>query len=122
MVALFTAVLWIPYALNRFVVLGVSDTVGYPASPRSQSPWAVRLLKAHGNAIENLAVFAALVLTANAVGVSNSVTSGACILYFWARVVHAIVYVLAVPWLRTLAFVGGFVAQLALAWQVLAAA
>lgn len=122
LVALFTAALWIPYALNRFVVRGVSDTVGYPSDPKPQSPWAGRLLKAHGNAVENLVVFAALVLIANAVGVSNSVTAGACILYFWARVAHAIVYALALPWLRTLAFVGGFVAQLAVAWQLLAAA
>lgn len=121
-VAVFTAVLWVPYALNRFVVRGVFDTVGYPSNPKPQSPWAARLIKAHSNAVENLVVFAALVLVADAAGVSNSVTSGACVLYFWARVAHAIVYALAVPWLRTLAFVGGFVAQLAIAWQLLAAA
>ena len=121
LVSLFTAVLWIPYALNRFVVRGVSDTVGYPTDPKPQSPWAIRLMKAHANAVENLVVFAALVLIANAVGVSNSVTAGACVLYFWSRVAHAVVYAMALPWFRTLAFTGGFVAQLAIAWQVLTA-
>lgn len=122
LVTVFTAVLWVPYVLNRFAVRGLFDTVGYPADPRPQSPWAVRLLRAHGNAVENLVVFATLVLIAQAAGISNSVTAGACVTYFWARVVHAVAYTFAVPWLRTLAFVAGFLAQLAVAWQLLAAA
>ncbi|MGY1426507.1 MAPEG family protein [Lysobacter sp. A289] len=122
LVAAFTAVLWVPYILNRFAVWGLSDTVGYPSNPKPQSSWAVRLLKAHANAVENLVVFAALVLIADAAGVSNSITAGACVVYFWARVVHAIAYAFALPWLRTLAFVAGFFAQVAIAWQLLAAA
>lgn len=122
LVTAFTAVLWVPYILNRFAVWGLSDTVGYPSNPKPQSPWAVRLLKAHANAVENLVVFAALVLIADAAGVSNSITTGACVVYFWARVVHAIAYVFAFPWLRTLAFVAGFFAQVAVAWQLLSAA
>ena len=35
----------------------------------------------------------------------------ACALYFWSRLVHVVVYTLGIPVLRTLAFVGGFVAQ-----------
>ncbi|MGY1424141.1 MAPEG family protein [Lysobacter sp. A289] len=122
LVAAFTAVLWVPYILNRFAVWGLSNTVGYPSNPKPQSSWAVRLLKAHANAVENLVVFAALVLIADAAGVSNSITVGACVVYFWARVVHAIAYAFALPWLRTLAFVAGFFAQVAIAWQLLAAA
>jgi len=77
-------------------------------------------MKAHRNAVENLVVFATLVLAAHAAGVSNPAVAGAAILYFWARVVHVLAYTFAVPWLRTLAFAGGFAAQVGVAWQILA--
>lgn len=121
LVALLTGLLWVPYILDRFARWGLRDTVGYPADPPVQSPWAVRLMRAHANAVENLAVFAALVLVAHAAGIGNEVTAGACVLYFWARVVHAVAYAAAIPWVRTLAFVAGFAAQVAIAWQILAA-
>ena len=77
-------------------------------------------MKAHSNAVENLVVFATLVLAAQALGVSNSVIASACVVYFWARVIHALAYTLAIPWVRTLAFAVGFFAQAVIAWQVLA--
>ncbi|MDQ3024489.1 MAG: MAPEG family protein [bacterium] len=118
-VTVFTGLLWVPYILDRIATRGLLDAVGYPENPKPQSPWAQRLLKAHLNAVENLVVFAALVLVAVAAGVSNSVIAGACVVYFWARVVHALAYTFAVPWVRTLAFTVGFFAQAAIAWQVL---
>jgi uncharacterized MAPEG superfamily protein len=75
---------------------------------------------AHANAVENLVVFAALVLAAQALGVSNGATAAACMVYFWARVVHLLAYTFAVPWVRTLGFAVGFFAQMTLAWQILA--
>lgn len=121
-VAAFTGLLWIPYILDRIRVQGLSEAVSYPSNPKPQSDWAVRLMKAHSNAIENLVVFSALVLVAHAAGVSNSATATACIVFFWARVVHAVAYTFAVPWVRTLAFAVGFFAQATLAWQLLIAA
>lgn len=119
-VTLLTALLWLPYILDRLAVRGVPDTVGYPANPKPQSPWAQRLKAAHGNAVENLVVFATLVLVANALGISNGTIATAALVYFWARVVHAIAYTLAWPWVRTLAFAVGFAAQMAVAGQILA--
>ena len=118
-VTVFTGVLWVPYILDRVATRGLLDAVGYPESPKPQSPWAQRLMRAHFNAVENLVVFAALVLAALATGVSNPVIATACIVYFWVRVVHALAYTFAVPWLRTLAFTAGFLAQMAIAWQLL---
>ena len=120
LVASLTGLMWVPYVLNRFVVRGIPDTVGYPGQPKPHSPWAERLIAAHSNAVENLVVFAALILAAQALGVTNSVTACAAMLYFWARVVHVLAYTFALPWVRTLAFVAGFAAQAAVAWQVLA--
>ena len=119
MVTALTAVLWMPYILNRLAVRGVMDAVGYPENPRPQAPWATRLQKAHGNAVENLVVFATLVLIAHAAGVSNEATVFAAQMYLWARVVHAVAYTLAWPWIRTLAFTAGFVSQAIFACQLL---
>lgn len=119
-VTVLTGLLWAPYILDRFATWGLSDTVGYPAVPKPQSPWAARLIRAHSNAIENLVVFAVLVLVAHAAGVSNAVTAMACMVFFWARLVHVVAYAFGVPWVRTLAFVAGFFAQAAIAWQLLA--
>ena len=119
LVTALTGLLWLPYILDRVAVGGLTDAVGYPPQPKPQSPWAQRLMKAHANAVENLVVFAALVLAAQAAGISNGATATACIVYFWARVVHALAYTFAVPWVRTLAFAVGFVAQATIAWQLL---
>ena len=119
LISALTGLLWVPYILDRIAVGGLADAVGYPAAPKPQSAWAVRLIKAHRNAVENLVVFAALVLVANAAGISNGVIAGAAIVYFWARIVHAVAYAFGVPWVRTLAFTVGFVAQAAIAWQIL---
>jgi uncharacterized MAPEG superfamily protein len=119
-VTVLTALIWLPYVLDRMAVWGLADTVGYPESPKPQTPWARRMQAAHANAIENLVIFATLVLVANAAGVSNSVTVMACMVYFWARLVHLLAYTFALPWARTLAFAAGFACQLTLAWQLLA--
>jgi uncharacterized MAPEG superfamily protein len=121
LISAFTALLWVPYMLNRIAVRGIFDTVGYPDNPPQLEPWAERLRAAHANAVENLAVFAALALAAHLVNVNTSVTTLAGSLYLWSRIAHAVVYTLGLPWLRTLSFTGGFAAQMLLAWQLLAA-
>lgn len=118
-VAALTAVLWVPYILDRIGKWGLITAVGYPTNPPAQSAWAVRLQKAHLNAVENLVVFAALVLAAHALGVSNSAIVTASVVYFWARAVHALAYTFAIPWVRTLAFAVGFFCQMTIAWQIL---
>jgi uncharacterized MAPEG superfamily protein len=120
-VSTFTALLWMPYVLNRMIVRGIPATVGYPNDPEPLAPWAQRLRAAHANAVENLVVFAALVLAAHALGVSTPVTAAAGPLYLWSRVAHAVTYTFRVPWLRTFAFVGGFAAQMMVAWELLSA-
>jgi uncharacterized MAPEG superfamily protein len=66
--------------------------------------WAGRAARAHHNMLENLVLFAALVLVAVAAGKTNSATLLGAQLFFWARVAHAIVYVAGIPWLRTAAW------------------
>ena len=119
LVTAFTGLMWIPYVLDRIAFSGLMEAVGYPANPKPQSPWAQRLKKAHANAVENLVVFAALVLAAQALGIASVVIGSAAVVYFWARVVHAAAFAFAIPWVRTLAFTVGFLAQAVVAWQIL---
>ncbi|MDA8672365.1 MAPEG family protein [Gammaproteobacteria bacterium] len=114
-----TALMWMPYVLNLIAVRGLVAAVSYPVDPKPLAPWAARMKQAHANAIENLVVFATLVLVAHISGVNNEVTAIACAVYFWARVVHFVVLGFGIPWIRTLSFVTGFGCQLALAWQIL---
>ena len=120
LVTALTGLLWIPYILDRVLVRGLIDAVGYPENPKPQSPWAQRLMKAHANAVENLVVFAPLVLIAHARGVTGAAIAMSALVYFWARVVHAVSYTFAVPWVRTLSFTVGFLSQACIAWQILA--
>jgi uncharacterized MAPEG superfamily protein len=114
-----TAVLWMPYILNLIAVRGLVAAVGYPENPKPLSDWATKMKAGHANAVENLVVFATLVLIANAAGVSNATTVLACEIYFWARLVHIIAYTFAVPWVRTLAFTVGFICQAAILLQLI---
>lgn len=114
-----TALMWVPYILDRFMVRSLMDAVGYPDSPPPGSPWAERMRNAHYNAVENLVVFAPLVVVAEVLGVSNELTATTALVYLWARVVHFVVYALKLPWLRALAFVVGWACQLVVAWQIL---
>ncbi len=113
-----SAVMWVPYILNTIMVRGLTDAVGYPDDPQPLAPWAERMKKAHYNAVENLVMFAALVLMLNALGISNATTVMACNIYFWSRLVHYLVYSAGVPWLRTLSFAVSWICVLVLLWQL----
>lgn len=115
-VTILTGLLWVPYILDRVARWGLMEAMGYPENPPPQSPWARRLIKAHYNAVENLVVFAALVLAAHALGASNAAIGTAAMVYFWARLVHAAAYTFAVPWVRTLAFTVAWLAMAVIAW------
>ena len=115
-----TGLLWVPYVLNRIMVRGVSGAMANPSrTDKPQAEWANRLMFAHDNAVENLIVFAPLVLILNAADVSTPTTVLACAVYFWSRVVHLVVYTMGLPILRTLAFCVGFAAQAVLAVAIL---
>ncbi|MDH3621474.1 MAG: MAPEG family protein [Gammaproteobacteria bacterium] len=118
-VAALSAMMWVPYILNAIMVRGLFDAVGYPDEPKPLAAWAERMKAAHSNAVENLVLFAALVLVAHAAGINNETTAMVCKVYFWARVVHFASYTLGIPWVRTLSFLTGWVACVALLVELL---
>lgn len=119
LVCVLTALLWVPYILNEIVVRGLVGAVGYPENPKPLAKWAQRLKAAHYNAVENLVVFAPLVLIAGVAGIHQPAIATAACVYFWARVAHAVVYTFAIPWLRTASFAVGVAMQLWIAWTLL---
>ena len=111
---LMTALFWLPYVFDRMAVRGLMGTLSaaVPETGQPQSGWAVRAAAAHWNAVENLVVFAPAVLTAHVLGISTAATQFAVVLYFFSRLAHFIVYAFGIPVARTLAFTGGWIAQI----------
>jgi uncharacterized MAPEG superfamily protein len=110
-----TGLLWVPYMIDRAKVRGLSAAMDNPKpGDTPQSPWAMRLYFAHTNAVENLIVFAPLVLILDSINISTGVTVVTCAVYFWTRLAHAVLYAFGVPVLRTVAFTIGFLCQVVL--------
>lgn len=118
---LMTALFWVPYILDRLVVRGVWPALSdaKPETGEPHSRWAQRSIKAHQNAIENLAILVPAVLTAHVLGISTPATQIAVAVYFFARLVHFLVYTAGIPVVRTLAFAVGWAAQIAILASIL---
>lgn len=88
-------------------VQGAMMQVGLPAlvGNREKFPeltgWAGRASRAQRNMVENLVLFAALVLVAVVADKTNAMTLLGAQIFFWARVAYAVVYLVGIPWLRT---------------------
>jgi uncharacterized MAPEG superfamily protein len=114
-----TGLLWVPYILNRVVVRGLMGSMANPSrNDKPHAEWATRLMFAHDNAVENLVVFAPLVLILAQLDYSTKWTVYASAVYFWSRLAHLVVYTLGLPVFRTLAFTIGFFAQAVLALAI----
>lgn len=121
--ALMTALLWVPYILRHIAEVGVVPALTYrQLDTTPEAAWGRRAKRAHYNAVENLAVFAPLAIVAVLTGASSATTATACAVYFFARLVHYPVAVLRIPYLRTLSFAVGAIAQVVLALAILSAA
>lgn len=117
---LLTALLWVPYILQLIVQLGPIQAVWDPTGAHPHdAEWALRAKRAHYNAVENLAVFAPLVILAVLLEQTTAATTAAAMIYFFVRAGHYVIHVFAVPVVRTLAFIAGFVCQLVFAFAIL---
>ena len=88
-------------------VQGALMQVGLPmlAGNRNGLPeitgWGGRAARAHRNMLENLVLFAILVLVAVVAGKTNATTLLGAQIFLCARIVYALVYIGGIPWLRT---------------------
>jgi uncharacterized MAPEG superfamily protein len=95
-------------------VAGVQSAGLMPlAGPRDDLPPAkkfhARMLRVVDNHREGLIMFAPLVLVLAATQISNQWTELGAQLFFWSRVVHAVLYIAGVPMVRPAAWTVGIV-------------
>ena len=106
-------------------VLAAIAAVGLPALVGNREglpPFtglALRAQRAHLNMIENLAIFAIFVIVAQLTGRSNVTTALGATLFFWARLVYAIVYLAGIPWVRTAVWAVSFVGMVMVGSQLI---
>lgn len=80
---------------------------------------AGRAKRAHLNMVENMVLFAALVLIAAVAGKANAMTAMGATIFFWARLVYAGVYVAGISWLRTVVWFVSVIGMAMIALQLL---
>ena len=110
---------FMPYFMAYIQRWGISGIVGNRENLPELPAWADRALAAHGNLTENLVHFAALVLVAHVVGAANDITAMGATIFFWARVAYLVVYTAGIPWVRTIAFMAGWVGEVMILSQLL---
>jgi uncharacterized MAPEG superfamily protein len=116
-----TALMWIPYILAHIINVGLMPAITYRADDAPKPAWAERAKRAHYNAIENLVPFAALVLVAHIINVSNAATASAAVVYFVARVAHYFLQMSGLPFGRTITFAIAWLAMVCIFWQIVTA-
>jgi uncharacterized MAPEG superfamily protein len=117
--ALLLGLLWLPFAVGRTIADGFPTAETYRDPTMPDLPlWVQRANRAHINNVQVFAPFAALVLIAHITGQSNVMTALWCAVFFWARIAHAVVHLLGIAYVRTIAFLVGFAALLGLFWEV----
>src|SRR5471032_664464 len=111
--AILTAALWIPYVVSQVMTNGFLTPPNYlDPTPRPVPLWGKRADRTYINAVEVFATFAALVIVAHLAGKANAMTAFWAACFFWLRLAHAIVYLLGIPYIRTVIFTLGFVSVL----------
>ncbi len=97
-------VLVLPYGTGMTLTYGLGAVAGNREDVPELTGWIGRARRAHANMIENLVPFAAVVLAAQAAGKTGALTALGAQLFFWLRLAHAVIYIVGIPYLRTLAW------------------
>jgi uncharacterized MAPEG superfamily protein len=122
---LLTVLLWTPYITARMFIWGIPTFLhnypeGFPASEPETPLWVERSKRAHLNMIETMPAFIAVVVAAGLMG--DSAIAATVVMwtqiFFFARVLHAVVYTLGVPGLRTPTYLVSWASILMIGAQV----
>ena len=120
--ALLTELLTLPPLVARGSVPGGIKWIFYNRDTElaGVAPWGGRAVRAHSNLANNLAMYAVVIGTAHFTGSTNDVTQVAGIVLLIARVLHALVYIAGIPYLRTAVFAVAQFSMLVYVWQTIA--
>ena len=122
-----TVLLWTPYILSRLFVWGLPTFLnnypeGFPAKSPEPPLWAQRAQRAHLNMVETMpALIAVIVAAAALVGDTKGALIGALVqVFFYARIGHAVVYTLGIPYLRTPVYLISWASVLLIGYHAIA--
>jgi uncharacterized MAPEG superfamily protein len=114
----FVQVLIAAAAANQ--VVGLTTLAGNRDDIPTYTGFAGRAKRAHLNMLENMVLFSALVLIAVVAQKTNDTTALGALIFFWARLIYAVIYLLGIPWLRTLAWFVSVIGMVMVAWPLFA--
>ncbi len=120
--AILTGLLWIPVVIGYVTSRGFLTPADYKIAPTSPLPdWVNRAYRAHMNAVENFATFAAVVVIAKLVGVSTHLTELCSAVFFYSRLAHAIIQIsgFSLFMARTVVFTISWTAFMVFAFELL---
>ena len=112
----FVQVLIAAAAANQ--VVGLTTLAGNRDDLPALGGFAGRARRAHLNMLENMVLFTALVLIAAVANKANATTALGALIFFWARLAYAVIYLIGIPWLRTLAWAVSVIGMVMIAWQL----
>ncbi len=117
--AMVTFFLCIPYTLLRVMRNSVLDSVDIQPVQHQGKVWIERIGKAHDNAIENLGIFALLLVLISVTDANNNITAVVAQLFFWTRLLHLLTNITDNRWLRDITSFTSIAALLILATQLI---
>ncbi len=107
--AVLCVALAIPYTTGMTLSYGLAAAAGNREDSPELTGWLGRSRRAHANMVENLIPFAAVLLAAQIAGKNGALTVLGAQLFFWFRLAHAVIYIVGIPYLRTLVWLGSVV-------------
>lgn len=117
--AILCVALALPYTTALVLQLGLSTMVGNRDNFPHIEGWIGRAQRAHRNMLENMAPFAALVIAAHLGGKADPMTAMGAQVFFYARVIHALVYIGGIAWIRTLAYAASLAGMVMILYPIL---
>ncbi|NKC02292.1 MAG: MAPEG family protein [Pseudomonadales bacterium] len=120
-----TILLWTPYIVARLFVWGLPTFLnnypeGFPKNQPEPPLWAERAKRVHLNMVETMPALIAVVVAAGFLADTSSfqlIATWAQI-FFYARIAHALVYIAAIPYLRTPVYLISWLAILIIGAQI----
>jgi uncharacterized MAPEG superfamily protein len=118
--AVWIAIAWVPYLLDRIMVRGLVGAMANPSSDLApQSDWAVRAKAAHVVAIQAFSAFAPLAILAMIRIPEDGYPNILAMTFFIGIFAHYVIYAIGITVLRTLSFSLAALSTLALGLRVL---
>ena len=118
--AVWIAIAWVPYLLDRIMVRGLVGAMANPSPDLApQSDWAVRAKAAHVVAIQAFSAFAPLAILAMIRIPEDGYPNILAMTFFIGIFAHYVIYAIGITVLRTLSFSLAALSTLALGLRVL---